>query len=91
MQAIPKKKLKKKGRFNQSPTRNSDIDEEKAEDSTSSFSSSSEDEDSDDEGSSFPMPESDTAIEEFAHLSLACLLLLWLKQHLKVIYGLTDK
>jgi hypothetical protein len=92
IQAIPAKKAKKKGRFNKSPTRDSDGNTENAEDSTSSFSSSSsEDEGSDEEGASFPMPESDTAIEEFAQLSLACLLLLWLKQHLKVVFGLTDK
>ncbi|XP_076811579.1 nipped-B-like protein A isoform X2 [Clavelina lepadiformis] len=61
------------------------------EDSSSSSSLLSED-DSDDEGSiESRLPLHDDGITEFAHLSLACLLLLWLKQHLKTLFGFTDK
>ena len=61
--------------------------------SSSSESSSSDDDDSDMEGEAIEsrLPARDEAIEEFAHLSLACLLLLWLKQHLKTLFGFTDK
>jgi len=60
--------------------------------SSSSESSDDEDDDSDDDSTvAFRLPAKDEALEEFAHLSLACLLLLWLKQHLKTLFGFTDK
>jgi len=59
---------------------------------SSSSSSSEEDDVSGDESSLVArFPESSEPIEEFAHLSLACLLLLWVKQHIKAVYGVTDK
>ena len=61
--------------------------------SFSSFSSLSDDDDDSDDESTIEsrLPTRNEAIEEFAHLSLACLLLLWLKQHLKTVFGFTDK
>ena len=70
----------------------SDLSSSSSSSSSSSESSDNDDDDSDDEGAiESRLPVRDEAIEEFASLSLACLLLLWLKQHLKTVFGFTDK
>nr|XP_039272679.1 nipped-B-like protein A isoform X2 [Styela clava] len=66
--------------------------------SSSSSSSSSEDEhlendlsDTEDEiGIISRLPNNDLPLREFMESSMACLLLLWVKQHLKTVFGFTD-
>ena len=64
------------------------------EDDTSSVSSdsSSDSDDEESDGELHCLSHMDhESIDEFAHNSLACLLLLWLKNFLKSKYGFTDK
>uniref|UniRef100_F6ZYR4 Nipped-B protein n=4 Tax=Ciona intestinalis TaxID=7719 RepID=F6ZYR4_CIOIN len=75
-------------------SRSSRRKKQKSEDSTSDSSSSEEDEsdesDAEDDSLRHRLPINDAAIVEFARSSLACLLLLWVKQHLKTVFGFKD-
>uniref|UniRef100_H2ZDM6 Nipped-B protein n=1 Tax=Ciona savignyi TaxID=51511 RepID=H2ZDM6_CIOSA len=61
-------------------------------DEGSAGESSSDDDESETEEDTLRhrLPDKDAAIEDFAQASLACLLLLWVKQHLKTAFGLKD-